>query len=299
MNHITLRQLRVFQSVALARNFSRAGEQVGLTQPAVSRAISELESQLGLRLLDRSTREVELTEAGTRLAQRLPRVLQDLDDVLAEVSGLASDRSGRVRVASNPTVSAHLMPACLAACRQRHPGIDVVLADGVQREVLARVRSGDVAFGVAAAPGDAADLCTEVIYTDAFMLVCPPSHRLADSAAVDWRALRGERLVLLDASSGSRELIDAALRRESVEAAEVSDFGHPSTAMQMVAAGMGVSVMPGLATPAAHAIGLRTLPLVPEVRRGIALVRRRDRDLAPLAQVVWALVEQVARQVAD
>ena len=92
--NITLRQLRVFRSVAEGRNFSRAGDQVGLSQPAVSRSISELESQLGLKLLDRTTREVVLTEAGQSLAARLDRVLDDLDQTLQDVAGLASARGG-------------------------------------------------------------------------------------------------------------------------------------------------------------------------------------------------------------
>ncbi len=117
--NVTLRQLRVFRAAAQERNFSRTGAAVGLTQPAVSRSILELESQLGLKLLDRTTREVVLTEAGASLAARLDRVLDELDQTLQDVSGMASGRRGKVRVASSPTLSAHLMPACIAACARR------------------------------------------------------------------------------------------------------------------------------------------------------------------------------------
>ena len=94
--NVTLRQLRVFRAVALERNFSRAGDSVGLTQPAVSRSVGELESQLGLKLLDRTTREVALTEAGQSLAARLDRLLDELDQTLQDVGGMAQARRGKV-----------------------------------------------------------------------------------------------------------------------------------------------------------------------------------------------------------
>ncbi|MEG1768739.1 MAG: LysR family transcriptional regulator, partial [Comamonas sp.] len=105
--NITLRQLRVFLAVAQQQNFSRAGEAVGLTQPAVSRSITDLEQQLGVQLLHRSTRDVELSDAGRLLQGRATRVLDELDAALLEVRGLATQRHGRVRVASSPTLSAH------------------------------------------------------------------------------------------------------------------------------------------------------------------------------------------------
>ena len=138
--NVTLRQLEVFRSVALTRNFSRSGQLIGLTQPAVSRCITELEAQLGLKLLNRTTREVELTEAGRKLAARLERVLEELDNTLLDVQGMATERRGRVRVASSPTLSANLMPECIALCRRQWPGLQLTLLDRIQHDVLDSVR---------------------------------------------------------------------------------------------------------------------------------------------------------------
>jgi DNA-binding transcriptional LysR family regulator len=295
MHAISLRQLRVFQAVAESGHFSRAGARVGLTQPAVSRSIAELEAQLGIRLLDRTTREVVLTEAGRGLAARLDRVLDELDQVLLDVKGLATLRQGKVRVASNPTLSAHLMPDCIAACERVHPGIRVVLADKVQRDVLAAVLAGEVDFGVVVDPGEAEGLVVETIGRDPFRLVCRPEHRLARSRSVRWHDLGAERLVLLDATSGSRPLIDAALQAEGIDTREAMALGQPSTVFQMVAAGLGVSVMPSLSTSLAESQGLAVRPLRPQVQRDIALVRRRNRALAPLAEQVWSLIREVAQ----
>ncbi|MCY1169703.1 MAG: LysR family transcriptional regulator [Pseudomonadota bacterium] len=293
--NVTLRQLRVFLSVAGGRNFSRAGDEIGLSQPAVSRSIVELESQLGLRLLDRTTREVVLTEAGQSLAARLDRLLEELDQTLQDVAGLASARGGKVRVASSPTLSANLMPACIAACARQAPAIQFMLLDRIQQDVLASVRSGEVDFGVVIEPSSAEDLYLETILSDPFVLVTPRAHPLAGKKSVRWTALDGESLVLLDHASGSRRLIDDALALNAAKCTVKQELGHPTTVFRMVEAGIGISVMPALGVPPSGLPGLAVLPLTPRVQRSIMLVRRRNRALSPLAGFVWKLVQATAK----
>ena len=293
--NVTLRQLRVFQSVAQTRNFSRTGETIGLTQPAVSRAIAELERELGLRLLDRTTREVELTEAGRSLAARLDRALDELDATLADVAGLADADGGKVRVASSPTLSAYLMPACIAACAKAAPRVRFVLLDRIQQDVLESVRGGEVDFGVVVEPPAVSDLHCEAILHDPFALVTPAKHRLARAASVRWKALAGEPLVLLDAASGSRRYIDDALARHGAVCKVEQELAHPTTVFQMVEAGIGLTVMPGLAVPPGGLHGLAVRPLLPRVERTVMLVRRNDRALSPVAERVWRLVAATVR----
>lgn len=292
--NVSLRQLRVFLAVAQLRNFSRAGQEVGLTQPAVSRAIHELESQLGLKLLDRTTREVALTEAGRALALKLARVLDELDQSLAEVRDLGRLRRGKVRVASSPTLSAYLMPACIAACVREEPDIQLLLLDRIQQDVLTSVRAGEVDFGVVIEPSADDDLHSEPIMRDPFVLVVPQGHRLARKAAVPWSALDGEPLVLLDHASGSRRLIDEALARHGAQCPVAQELGHPTTVFQMVVAGLGISVMPALGLPPGGLAGLQVRPLTPTVERAIVLVHRRNRQPSPLALRVWELVRATA-----
>ncbi len=296
MAHPSLRQLRVFQAVALHSSFTRAGDQIGLTQPAVSRCVTELEQHLGIKLLDRTTREVVLTEAGRSLAVRLARVLEDLDSVLLDVRGLATQRQGRVRVASSPTLSANLLPECIARCRQEHRGLELLLLDRMQHDALASVLSGEVDFGVVIEPepGRSEELHAEPILSEPFCLVCPPTHRLARQRSVRWAALVGEPLVLLDHASGSRRLIDDALRQHGVQALVAQEVGHVTTIFRMLDAGLGISVVPTLALPPAGLQGLEVRPLTPRVERAIVLVRRANRALAPVAAVAWDLVRSVA-----
>ncbi len=297
--HVSLRQLQVFLCVAQCRSFSQTGQTLGLTQSAVSRAMVELEGQLHVRLLDRTTREVLLTDAGQLLAQKAAPLLQELADTLAEVADVGHAARGQVRIASSPTLSAALMPACIAACNRELPQIQLQLVDRLQQEVLAQVRSGDVHFGVVVEPPELGDLDYISLQLDPFVAVLPPAHPLVqqaqDASSLRWDQLRGEPLVLLDHASGSRRLMDAALLASGCgpeHSPVVQEVGHVTTAFRMVEAGIGISIMPGLAIPAQGLSSLQVRDLRPLVQRAIMLVRRRQRSLPAAAQAVWDLVAQ-------
>jgi DNA-binding transcriptional LysR family regulator len=303
----SLRQLRSFVAVATSGSFSRAADTLALTQPAVSRNVTELEQALGLQLLHRTTREVELTEAGRLLLGNVTRVLEDLDACLLEVQGLATQRKGRVKVASSPTLSAHLLPQCIARGRQLSPDVNIQLLDRIQSDVLLSVRSGEVDFGVVIDPSEKQDLHAQAILTEPFCLVCLSSDRLARKKEVHWAELAGQPLVLLDHASGSRRLIDAALQSHGAAASVVQDVGHTTTIYSMVEQGLGLSVVPQLAIPndwkkraatptkAAGGAVLVSRKLVPQVQRSIMLVRRQQRELSPVAHGVWDLIADEAR----
>jgi len=299
--NISLRQLRAFVAVAQSSSFSRAADALALTQPAVSRNVTDLEQALGLLLLHRTTREVELTEAGRLLLGNLSRVLEDLDACLLEVQGLATQRKGRVKVASSPTLSANLLPQCIARGRQQSPGVNIQLLDRIQSDVLLSVRSGEVDFGVVIDPSEKQDLHAQTILAEPFCLVCLSSHSLARKKEVHWEQLAGESLVLLDHASGSRRLIDAALQAHGAAASVVQEVGHTATIYSMVQQGLGLSVVPRLAIPSAWAAQTATTaaagsavlvsrPLVPKVQRSIMLVKRQQRELSPVAHLVWDLI---------
>jgi len=293
--NVTLRQLRVLLAAARVRSFTKTGEAVGLTQSAVSHSIRELESELGLRLFDRTTREVELSASGERLAAALGPLIDELDRVLLSAQSMAEQMKGKVRVATSPTISANLMPACISACSLQYPDIDLVLHDQVQALVLAGIRRGDVDFGVIVEPGIAPDLACEPIMTEPFCLVCPASHVLAGRPEVPWGSLADFPLVLLDHASGSRQLIDKALALHDVRYRVAQELGHATTVFQMVSAGIGVGVLPALAIPSSGLLDLAVRPLTPMTNRTIMLARRKHRSLSPLAETVWRLIAQVAQ----
>lgn len=288
--NVTLKQLRVLLAVDDAGGFGRAGGAIGLSQPAVTQSVRALEAELGLRLLDRTTREVVLTPVGASLVGPLRRVLGELEELLARTQALGAQARGIVRVASAPTVSAGLMPRCLSAAQRAHPDIQVLLSDQVQRLAIDSVRGGAVDFGVVVGGEVPDDLETEPVFEEDFVLVCPAAHPLAALDLVPLAVLADAPLVLLDHNSGSRPLIDEALRRAGAPARVVLDVGNATTAFRMVAEGLGLSILPSLSLPLPDGAALRARPLAPPMRRRVVLLKRRNRTLSPAAQRIWALI---------
>lgn len=293
MNY-TLRQLRVFVAVAQQGSFSQAGQLIGLSQSAVSHSIKELEGEMGIRLLDRTTREVLLTEAGEQLFSRLERLLEELNTTLLDVRSYGKQRSGTVRVAASQTIAAHLMPQCLAASTEHFPDIKVMLRDRPQQWVLQSIRNAEVDFGIVVGPLPEEDFETEAILDEPFLLLCRKDDPLAAQQAIHWQMLNQRQLVLQDYASGSRVLIDEALRVQQVQAEIVQEIGHPATLYPMVEAGIGISILPALALPLPEGRPLLVRRMVPEINRTIVLVRRKNRSLTPAAEAIWQEVRQQA-----
>lgn len=293
MNY-TLRQLRVFVAVAAQGSFSQAGQAIGLSQSAVSHSIKELEGEMGIRLLDRTTREVVLTEAGEQLASRLEHLLEELNNTLLDVRSYGQQRSGTVRVAASQTISAHLMPQCLAAGQLNYPEIRVMLRDRPQQWVLQSIRNAEVDFGIVIGPLHSDDLECEAILDEPFLLLCRMDDPLAQQQTIHWHMLNQRTLVLQDYASGSRVLIDEALRQQQVQTDIAQEIGHPATLYPMVEAGIGISILPALALPLPQGRPLIVRRLVPEINRTIMLVRRKNRSLTPAAEAIWQEVRQQA-----
>jgi len=297
--NVTLRQLRVFIEVARLQSFSRAGDEIGLTQSAVSRCVRELEGEIGLKLIDRTTREAQLTDVGGNLVASVSRLLIDLDDALREIREIGEQRRGRVVVAASPTVACRLMPGVLASCSERFPHIALGLRDDVQSDVVRKVKSGEVDFGMVIGPFSADDLLSESLMTDSFCLVCRDDHPLARQKEIGWADLEGQPLVMLDYASGSRPIIDAVMHEYGVNANVVQELGHSATVFGLVEAGIGVSVLPWLALPLPAGAALAARPLVPRAERTVELVRRRDRSLSPAAEAVWDLIRELPARAED
>jgi len=293
MNY-SLRQLRVFVAVSRYGSFSRAGESIGLSQSAVSHSMKELEAEMGVRLLDRTTREVALTDAGLRLANRVEPLLDELHAMLLDTRSFGTQHNGRVRIASSQTISAQLMPQCIASGALQYPDIRVLLRDQAQQLVLNSVRNAEVDFGIVIDPGENTDLDCEPILHEPFLMMCREDHPLAALPEVKWQALNGQKLVLQDYASGSRILIDGTLKAQKVKAEIVQEIGHPATLFPMVEAGIGISVIPALALPGPEGSKLVVKSLVPEINRVLMLVKRKNRSLSPAAQAIWQVVKEQA-----
>jgi DNA-binding transcriptional LysR family regulator len=294
--NVGLRQLRAFIAVARRGSFTRAAEDVALSQSAVSLSVRQLESELGLKLLDRTTRQVQLTAVGSTLVATGSRLIDELDATLRELRDIGEQHRGRVVMACVPAVARSLMPKCVVYCANKWPSISLSIDDSAASEVIRKVARGEVEFGIASGEIASAELLVQPLMDDPFRLVCRRDDPLAAKHSVRWTQLTGRRLVMLDNTSGSRQVIEAALSNTGTQVEVFLELAQPSSVLGMVETGVGIAIVPQLAAPRGDDAVLATLRLVrPVVNRTILLLRRRDRSLSPAASAVWAALLQLYR----
>lgn len=283
--NITVRQLRAFLAVAEHGSFTRAAKALHITQSAASGLLRELETELGARLFDRTTRRVEPTEAGLELQTAAARVMSDLDDAIQGVRELVERKRGRVIVAAPPLLAATVLPAVIANHRTRFPGIRVVTRDMRTDAILAAVRSGEADCGVGTFHANEDAIASTGLASDRLMLFAPRDHRLAGSATVQWRELDGAELIALTPASTVRTLIDRTLDDQGIAAPPAFEVDQMATAVAMVEAGLGLAILPEYAGAFARLFAIAAVPLVdPVVTREIAFISRKGRSLTEATQ---------------
>ena len=252
-------------------------------------SVRQLENELGLKLLDRTTRQVQLTTIGSTLVATGSRLIDELDATLRELRDIGEQHRGRVVMACVPAVARSLMPKCVVYCATRWPSISLSIDDNAASEVIRKVARGEAEFGIASGEIASAELLVQPLMDDPFRLVCRRDDALAAKDSVRWTQLTGRRLVMLDNTSGSRQVIEAALSSTGTQVEVFLELAQPSSVLGMVETGVGIAIVPQLAAPRGDDAVLATLRLVrPVVSRTILLLRRRDRSLSPAASAVWA-----------
>lgn len=277
--------LRAFLAVAELGSFSRAAETLNLSQPALSRRIQKLEMAVGEPLLERTTRQVAPTAVGHELLPLVRRMLDELDGSLFALRDLGSARGGLVTIACLPTAAFYFLPAVIRRFNEAYPRIRVRILDLSAVEGLQAVARGEAEFGINLMGASSPDLSFDALLEDPFVLAARRDHPLAVRATVAWSDLEPYRLITVHRSSGNRTLLDAALARSGLRLRWFYEVTHLSTSLGLVEAGLGISVLPRLATPRDEHPILVTRPIgAPTVSRTIGIVRRRGTSLSPPAQ---------------
>ena len=281
---MTLRQLRAFVAVNRHGSFTGAAHELSLTQSAVSALVRELEGQLGLVVLDRTTRSVALTDAGSRLLQLAERVLSDVETAVTEAKGLLDKSLGRVVIAASPLAAATLLPRMIARFADRYPKVTVELHDVLTEDILHRMRAGSADIGVGTFERSTTELELSTLYEDVLGAVLPASSVLAKRRTLRWRDLEGESMIALSRSSAFRPLIDSVLSSQSIAVPRKLEVGYMGTAVALVEAGLGISVLPERAAALirSRSACFRRLT-TPEVTQPVTLVTRAGRTLSPAA----------------
>ena len=293
MKNVTLRQLKVFEAVARSLSFSRAAEQLHLTQPAVSMQVKSLEEEAGLPLTEQIGKKIFLTDAGVELARHARLIAQQLRDASEAMAALSGVRRGRLSIGVVSTAK-YFAPRLLTVFRARHPGIDLRLGVHNREEIVRQLAGNEIDLAIMGRPPQEIETLDDVFAEHPLVIIAAPDHPLAKRRKIAAAELGQEAFLIREPGSGTRSAMERYFAEQGVALANTFEMSSNETIKQAVMAGMGLSFI------SEHAIGLE-LAVGCLVRLRVAgtpvlrqwhLVRRTEKKLLPLAEAFIAFLRK-------
>jgi DNA-binding transcriptional LysR family regulator len=294
---LNLSRLNVLREVVARGSFSAAADALSYSQSAVSQSIATLEGEVGTALIERDRRGVRPTAAGAALVGHAEGILARIEAAEEEVAAISGGHGGRLRVASFPTAGATLMPQAIAAFRASHPGVEVSLAEGEPEEIAPRLRAGEfdlVLLFEFAGVGErlGAGMRRFELLEDPLHLALPADHRLASRRQLRLADLGGESWIQTSAASPCARHVVRSCHAAGFEPRVSFESDDYQTVQGLVAAGVGVALIPKLALSAVRAdVAVRALHPASPVRKVLAATRRGAAVTPAVATMVDVLRE--------
>lgn len=271
-------------AIATAGNFTRAARVLHISQPALTVQIRQLEESIGVKLLDRNTRTVKLTQIGRQLAPVIERVLRDIEAVVHHAHEMAAGIRGTVSVAALPSICSTMLPRIIAAFRRDQPGISVVLKDVVSQKVLAMVKNAEVDFGIGSFTDADPGIRVVPLFSDYMKIVVPRGSPLAKKRAIQLKQLVGLPLILMERESSVRMLVDRAFESIGHYPTPAYEAAYMSSAVGMVRAGLGVAFLPSSALEMSELSGLVARRVDhPGLTRRMVAIQKTGAETSPAA----------------
>ena len=285
----------VFLAIAREGHLTRAARLLHRTQPAVSAQLKKLEEELGVALFHRTAKGMVLTDAGRLYRRYVEQAATWLEDGRRALDGLKTLSHGSLAIGAGATATTYLLPGVLRAYHERFPGIRLHVREQGSAAVAEGVRDGSLDLGVVTLPvTDAAGLSFSPWVDDELELLVPPGADFGEAGTFDWSDLVGVPLVLFEADTAVRRVIDAALAEAEVEPVIAMELRSIESIKQMVAEGIGAGFVSRHALPAERGLRARTGP---PLRRSLAVCRRADREPSPAAQAFLACMDDMSQSV--
>ncbi|SDJ55586.1 LysR family transcriptional regulator [Microbulbifer yueqingensis] len=287
----TLKQLRAFAAVARTRSLAEASARLHISQPALSVAIRNLEESLGGALFSRDSRQLALTPEGREFLGRAEQLLNNWDHSMEAMQQRFRLEQGQLNLAVIPAFALNRLPGLLAEFHSRHPSINIVIEDIVMERVQRAVQEGRAEIGITFRPADLGGLEFQGFARDRFIAVVPAAHPLAGKSAVTWRELAGEPFIAMNRGSAVRRWTDGAMAEIGYSGRLLCEANQLSTIGQLVATGMGISVVPELCRPQMRDYGLPCLALqAPDIEQEVGVLLRSHGALSAPARALLQLV---------
>ena len=288
-----LRHIRAFLKIAETRNFTRAANDLHVSQSALTVQVQQLEESLGVRLFDRNKRGVTLTAAGKDVFGPLQRLFNDAQTIVEHARDLSSASTGFVSIAALPTVCAGPLPELVRSFLESYPGIRVQISDVIAERVREAVLKREVDFGIGTLHGRDAELRATPLFQDRLVVFTPPGHPLSEKRTVTLREASAHGLILPGRASSVREAVEAIAHRERLLLDIRYETNFMPTALAFVRANLGIAILPETAA-GTDTSDFMIVPLNNRFsNRQIELLQRRDATLSPASE---SLVRHLSAQ---
>lgn len=241
---LNLHLLRLFATVVRTGSFSKAAETLHISQPSISKGIKDFELQLGCRLLDRSPKGVKATQEGAALMRHAEILFAAERSAEEELRSLRSLDNGSLRIGASTTIATYLLPEYLGAFHKAHPGIELYLTSANTRDIADLMLQHQIEVALVEGPIHDEGLHSEAWLTDVMALIVGPNHPFSSATEpIEPRELAKETLIVREPGSGSREVVMQAIAKMGIEPIRTLEIGSTEAIKQLVAAGLGVSIV--------------------------------------------------------
>ncbi|WP_339089685.1 LysR family transcriptional regulator [Variovorax paradoxus] len=296
---LNLDQLRSFGLVIETGSFSAAAERLGVSQPAVSLQIRQLERRLAVRLIERVGKRARATPAGMELLRHVPHIDTAVENAIDALADHASGVAGRVRLGTGATACLHFLPGVLRTLREQFPGLGVIVSTGNTEDQARKVEENSLDLALVTLPAAGRSLAATPVLEDEFVAIAPVDAKglaplRAKLTPADLGALP---LVLFEPAANTRKLVDRWFAAAGLQPQAVMELGSVEAMKEMVAAGLGYGIVPGMSMTGrgAHP-GLRVHRLSPRMHRTLAVVVRRDKPVSKALRVVLDAIVAAGRR---
>lgn len=296
---MNLRDLRYLVALADTRHFGKAAQRCHVSQPTLSAQLKKLEEYLGVELIERQPRRVALTEMGEQLVARARRIVSDSDELLTLARSSRDPLSGTLKMALIPTLGPYLLPLIAKTLRKQLPKLKLMLYEYQTEPLLQALRAGDIDMGILALPVHADGVESRKLFDEDFVIALPKDHRFADRSTLKLDDLSGESLLLLEDGHCLRDQALDICGRADLE--EDQDYRATSleTLRQMVAAGMGITLLPKLSATGPFAteksVVIKSFPK-PVPTRTVGAVWRKSTTRTGAIKAVCEVIEECMQE---
>lgn len=291
---LDLHRLEIFFAVARQHSFTRAAEELYISQPAVSAQIKRLEEELGVELFRRGSREVELTPPGQVLFERTRAIFRLAREAEAEIEALKGLISGRLVIGASTTPGTYLLPPLLGEFKRRHPNLSLDLEIANSLNIAAMVEAGELELGVIGGDISSKKIDSEPLVDDELIAIAPPGHHLAGGHPISLKELAQEPAICREPGSGTQRNVLEAFAAAGAPCNPILELGSTCAVVQAVQAELGVAIVPARAVQAELALEqVVRIPLTgPPICRMFRVIYASGIRLSPAARAFRELLHE-------